>query len=560
MLVRRHVIPTRLNYDENPPLFFPRTGIADWAYEIVDSLREGCVPLNPFGLAASPDAIAYAWGDLVEFTDTTNTMASITFSGAFWHALPAGPARMAGGIDYRDNTIDNIAGGDPDPVRRQDFSVQYGDSWTGGTEVADVFAELEFPLLRGKPGAEYMMINVSNRRSRNETFREDIEDRQESVRYSDSRKVSWVYSPTRWMRVRTTRSQDIRQPSSRELFYRQTMRGGGFGGFGTTPNPWRTVNQDGDTWDTIIGANPNLRNEESITETLGLVFTPGGWARGIEFSVDYYKVMVKGGISYQFGSDPENEDNLPYTIFRCFQYEDPFYCGLIEFGTPSDDEPDNPRSNIESVTNTVENAEPYWSRGVDISAMYSKRLNGGGSFNVRLMATRNIEQSICTNQVRISEGESRCDARQNVVGQTGGFFAGGLLANYSPTPSWSGNLFGTYRRNAWSVTAQARFTGSGQGSVLWVGPDDPKWAPDSHFTISNNTMPSWTTWNTTFNYNFGQSRLAPQMFTDLSVSLNIDNLFDKQPNFWSGGNTGGVNTRFFNGMGRTYRLGLRMGF
>ena len=148
-----------------------------------------------------------------------------------------------------------------------------------------------------------------------------------------------------------------------------------------------------------------------------------------------------------------------------------------------------------------------------------------------------------------------------MVGQTGGLYAGGnVFANYTATPEWSGNLFGTYRKNAWSITAQARYTGTGLGSVFWVGPEDPRWAPDTHFTISRNRMPSWTTWNTTFNYDFGRSQFALSRFNEMSLALTIDNLFDRQPGFWSGGNIAGVNTRMFSGMGRSYRMNFSMAF
>ncbi len=529
----------------------------------VDALRAGCVPLNPFGLAASPEALAYAYDDLIEFTDTTQRVLSGTVSGSFWKGFGAGPAMLATGIDYREDTIDNQAGGHPDPIVRQDFASQYGDPWAGGTEVADIFAEVEIPLLRNKPAARYMMVNLSNRRSRNSTFRiyESDGERRQVDRYSDSYKFSWVWNPTEWLRMRATRSADIRQPSARELFFRQTVRGGGY--TNSVPNPWRTVDEYADTWDTVRGSNPYLRNEESITETVGFVFEPGGWADGLQLAVDYFQVNIKGGISYTAGTidDEENPEGLPYTLWQCYYQNDPYYCSLIEFGPPTPEEPDNPRSDIISVATTYENSEPYWSSGVDFSARYSKRLAGGGSYSIRLMATRNIEQSICTQVARLGPNQTECLSRSNVVGQTGGLRAGGdVLSNYTAVPEWSGNLFGTYRKGPWSVTAQARYTGSAQGSMFWVGPDDPKYAPERWFTISKNRMPSWITWNTTVNYDFGRSRAMPSGLDTLRLSLRIENLFDKQPNFWSGGHIAGVNTRYFNGMGRTFRLQLQTEF
>src|SRR5690606_3760984 len=61
----------------------------------VDTLRTGCVPLNPFGFAASAEALAYAYGDLIELTSTDQGVASVTFSGQIWNGFGAGPVSMA---------------------------------------------------------------------------------------------------------------------------------------------------------------------------------------------------------------------------------------------------------------------------------------------------------------------------------------------------------------------------------------------------------------------------------------------------------------------------------
>src|SRR5690606_41602057 len=133
---------------------------AEEAAARVDALRAGCVPLNPFGHAASAEAIAYAWDDLIEYTYTTQRVLSGTVSGILFDGIGAGPARIATGIDWREDITDNQVGGDPNLYVRTDFSAQYGDPWTGGIEVGDIFAEFEMPLLRDKPAAEYMMINL----------------------------------------------------------------------------------------------------------------------------------------------------------------------------------------------------------------------------------------------------------------------------------------------------------------------------------------------------------------------------------------------------------------
>lgn len=547
------------------------------AKERMDALSANCVPLNPFGLAADPAALAYAWDDLTEFTYSDQTVWSISFSGEFWKGFGAGPLTMAAGIDYRDEETVNAVGGDPNPWIRTDFTAQYGDPWTGGTKATEAFAEFELPLVRDRVGARYMSLNFTGRRTKNNTFREATanEDPYDVNRYGDAWRASLNWATTDWMRVRATKSADVRSPAPRELFYRQTYsafnQGGAF-----SPNPWRTQDPGGDQWLWVIGANPNLKNEQSTTRTLGVVFSPRGIASGLQLSLDYNEITVSGGISYSTGFDPENDENLQYQIFRCFEYGEPFYCSQIEFnpaGSPEEPNVDGldpyedcevgmpcaARTDIVSIINTQENTEDYWNRGLDLSASYSLRLNGGGSIAMRMLATRALEANRCTQTQKDRDGNTICLARENYVGVTGSASGGGL-ANYASQPKWSGNLYATYSRNAFSITGQARYTGAGVVSLTDIGPEDPRWAPELFNTRSINKLPSWTVWSLTTNYNFAASRFAPDRWENLQLSLTIDNVFDKQPGFWSGGGTGGVNRRFFSSNGRTYRLNFRSAF
>ena len=79
-------------------------------------------------------------------------------------------------------------------------------------------------------------------------------------------------------------------------------------------------------------------------------------------------------------------------------------------------------------------------------------------------------------------------------------------------------------------------------------------------TVTSNQLPSWTTLNLTFEYNFAQSRFSFDRFEQLSVYFDIDNATDKMPDRFTGNGTGAQNTTFFSIMGRTYRVGARMQF
>src|SRR5690606_11236529 len=133
-------------------------------------------------------------------------------------------------------------------------------------------------------------------------------------------------------------------------------------------------------------------------------------------------------------------------------------------------------------------------------------------------------------------------------------------------PKWSGNFYVSYSRGPLSVTTQARYTGKGV-----VNLDRLREQSETGGAPALNTygswydvfLPSWTTWNLTTSYNFARSRFAPERFENLQLSLTIDNLFDKQPDqdYYSCTScTGGINTRFYNGNGRTFRLNFRSQF
>ena len=272
---------------------------------------------------------------------------------------------------------------------------------------------------------------------------------------------------------------------------------------------------------------------------------------------------------------------------------DSAFAGIPEFqeGQPN---PFLPFNNIVGVSPSQRNAAPYTSRGIDISVSYNTQLGGGGSLSARVLVSRALEQEVETaDDFAESQGIPGAgatalalqNATRNVAGQTGsnGISNSGdssnwlvpLFSNYSPTPRISGNMFMTYRKNAFSVTGQVRYIGSGKLSNqrLWYGPGQSAayitndgiinvapWAPGLNQTITNNDLPSWATLNVNLEYDFSRSRMQMDRFESLRVYLNVTNIGDRVPDFFSGSGSGGVNTTFFNTQGRTYSTGVRMQF
>ena len=125
-------------------------------------------------------------------------------------------------------------------------------------------------------------------------------------------------------------------------------------------------------------------------------------------------------------------------------------------------------------------------------------------------------------------------------------------------PKWIGNLIVSYLRDRFTITGQMRYTGSGKLDLLdpYTGPSDPGYNPGLTGSVSNNDVPSHETFNLSGSYDLRPGEKRMQLFAS------ITNVFDKNPPFSANNTfgTGGVNGAFYDILGRTYRVGLRMGF
>jgi hypothetical protein len=595
--------------------------------------REGgeapCAALNPLGLAASPESLAFAYPTIEQYNENTQDALSVSFSGDIGEGIGAGPFRMAAGFDYRENQSFNFA--NPNAYTARDFNnpnsvtgtinTGFADNWTGVTETQEAFVEFDFPVLRDLPGADSMAFNVAFRKTENTTTRLEGANEivtQKTTRDIESWKASMVWQPVDLMRVRVTRSADTRAPTSEELF-QSNSTALSTGAQNELASYFRMDNPDGiatttnETLDFMYGisdgANSQLGEEVSTTQTLGIVFTPTELLSGLSISVDYFETLIKGGVQTV---------TYPQVATRCGQEllmsdftiapADTAYCPNIVFDIPDeaqnkpltqaavdlwnqaaatplqvgDPNPFYEYSNIDTVSGSSENAMPYLSRGIDLSVSYNTQLSGGGFISARVLTTRSLEQSVNTasgqNFLFINTGGPPLNSGiwRDVSGQTGSNGIGSALGTvgtylqYSPTPRISSNAFLTYAKNAFSLTGQVRYIGTGRlnNQQQWVGPGESGFNPSGPYnyqpglrgTITRGDLPSWTTLNVNLSYDFSASRFSFDRFEQLQTYINIENIGNRTPDFFSGTSAGGVNATYFNGMGRQYRLGVRLQF
>jgi hypothetical protein len=134
------------------------------------------------------------------------------------------------------------------------------------------------------------------------------------------------------------------------------------------------------------------------------------------------------------------------------------------------------------------------------------------------------------------------------AGQTGSLLSNGM-------PDWLLNTYITYARDAFSVTLQGRFIDSGVVDATRFDPSDPGYSPSLPNSTNDNHVASAFYANL-----FGSVNLPAFGGGDsLEVFAAINNLLNKKPPFAPEGQYP-TNPTYFDQIGRTYRLGVRVSF
>jgi iron complex outermembrane recepter protein len=376
-------------------------------------LDTGCVPLNIFGEgSASPEALRWILGTASSELELVQDVASVVLRGEV-PALPAGPISVAGGVEYRRERADQTSDAVSQVVNTNTglrgfpaglvgslggFELANPQPLSGGYNVREGFFEVEVPLLRDVPLASLLSVNGAVR----------------LIDYSTVGSVfTWKagvsYSPFADLKLRATRSRDIRAANINEL-YSPAVNTGGF----------VFVNNVSTRWSGKRSGNPALEPEVADTTTVGIVYRPS-WLTGVGFSVDFYDIALEGAIS---------QLTAQQTIDACAAGS-AIACSVISADPAGGLVIDSPTLNLSEVK----------ARGVDLEATYTTSL-GAGRLGFRFLASYLDKLETTT------PGAPAID-RAGDIGISG-------------TPRWSGNLQLTYTRGDWDVFVQERYTGAGK--------------------------------------------------------------------------------------------------
>lgn len=476
------------------------------------ALHANCKPLNLFGIGnMDPEAVAFAWHEVAEDFKFSQNVFAASVQGTLAEGW-AGPIGMAGGIEYRDEGGDVTHGG----LVASDYAFSFGLDYAGKIEVVEGFVETAIPMFRDAALGEYFEMNGAVRYTGTKST-DTLLDQSRSVD-ATSWKLSAIYDIAAGVRLRATRSRDIRAAGFRELFQKTAPTEEGTAQ-GRVNNPNIPGANQADATPIYTGGNFTLSPEIGDTTTFGVVYTPRAIS-GFQVSVDWYQIELTDAIT-----------NLAAQRLTdlCVLYNT--LCDRLTFASPTD---------ITRVDAGQANVGTMDISGIDFEASYAKAV-GPGELNLRLLLSRQNEYLVQENPLVPAI---------DYAGQTGAVIAGGFY----PSPEWSGTLLMGYGMERFNATMTYRYVGDGIFNKQRIGPEDPGYAPTLRDSITTNRVAGASYVNLALSYLFPMSGGQ-----EIEVFGLIDNLFDKDPVVAPGGGYP-TNAALFDTFGRKYRAGVRIRF
>ena len=452
------------------------------------SPNNGCVPFNPFGSGRNDASrLGYILGEQWAQRAIDQKVAAANLQGPLF-ALPGGDLKAATGVEYRRES----ASATVDAASLANAWL-YGNSKpvVGSYNVKEVYGEVDAPLVAGLPLVE--RLNLTG-----------------AVRYTDYSTtgsvetwkggVDWALNDR--VRLRATRSRDIRAPNITELFNPSASLPLAINDPVTGTQYFTSV---------LTAGNPNLKPERADNFTAGVVLEP---LPQVTFTADYFETDVKGAIASLAGQD---------IINRCYRGETLLCSGITREGSGS----------ITAVNNSVINIASLKERGLELEASYYLPLSAfsslPGALSFRALATKTFQYDSNDGVVTL-----------HLVGQTSS-----ISRIYPMVPDWVANANIGYDVSGFSGLLTARFISAGKFDNRYVEGID----------INNNHTPS----RLYFNVSGGWKTQLPQG-TDLEIYAVVNNLLDKDPPIVPDASRGVTNYTYYDVIGRTYTAGLRLKF
>jgi iron complex outermembrane receptor protein len=483
----------------------------------LDNSVAECVPFNIMGHgqiteAAADYILTPKWGDSIVEQD----FAEVLFRGTLSDGWGAGALSLATGLTYRDQSftdgsypveIDALGppvNADGSPGFTPNLGIRgIAAAWAGGSpnlhqfstvsaisggyDVWEAFSELNVPLWQSASGERDLGTSFAYRYS-------DYSN----VGGFDSWKVGLDFQLFRDLRLRATRSHDVREATFSERFDNSPTGG-------TVNDP--AFNDTPAVITVTSAGNPDLSPEQANTTVVGFVYEPS-WAEAFRMSIDAYEVDISDSIA-TLGAQR--------VVDEC--YDNDVLCDYVVR---------NDQGVLTRVFSPYLNLDAATARGIDWEFVYAPDVN--------FLARRDESLSVRALAGRLNE-------RSNTV-------AGSVPAEFAGSrgfPDMTANVTLSYSIDRWTMQLQERFVDEVLLNRLWV----------EGIHIDDNTIPSraWTNLVVGFN---GDMRDRGGW----RITLNIQNLFDKDPPIipQAGDTRFGAQATdaLYDEFGRRYQLGFSM--
>jgi outer membrane receptor protein involved in Fe transport len=476
-----------------------------------------CVPLNRLGIGVVNPAVAgYVLGDPYrdEVVEQYNAAANLSFTPfATW----AGDVSVAVGAEYREEKIRGFVPTEFQPIPTVNASGQpiTTNVWSvgnflptnGSYNVKEAYLETVIPLGLG------IEFNGAVRATDYSTSG-----------YVTTWKVGATWQPIDDIRLRVTRSRDIRAPNLNDLYQ------GGSANSDSITNPIFTANGANGparySYSGFVTGNPDLGPEKADSWNAGVVLSPR-FLPGFNLSVDYFRIDLNQAIS-TFSAQQIAD--------LCYLQNQAAFCDAIS-NDPVRSVPGQPYLLIRSQPF---NAANQLVRGVDFDGSYRLPLeqvfNGAqGSFTLRGIATRYIDN--------LFDSGVPGTVVLNSVGVNGG---------QGSTPTWLFRFSAAYDTPGFSITAVGRGVSGGKYVANGIECSTACPANDPNFNTYDVNRVSGL-----FYADLNLTKTVTMNNAEAQVFLNITNLFDREPLLLP--ETGlAANSTYSDLLGRAFRVGVRV--
>ncbi len=418
--------------------------------------------------------------------------------------VPAGPVGIAFGLHYQEDEIRDVPG---------EITLA-GNAWgasSAGITAGDdkshaVFAELELPLLAGKPLVDSLTLTASGRYT-------DVD----SYGSGDTYKVGLNWAIVPGLRLRASQGTSFRAPALFELFLADQTSflsqrsidpcinwGAARAAGRISQRIADNCAADGLAMDfpggaisaTVItgGGFGVLEAETSTSQTIGLVWQGQPGFADLSFSIDYFDIEVRDEVD-QLGAQQIVRNCYDSLFFP----NDPL-CDLFERVPSLGNMIDNVRDSFINIASQI-------NRGFDVTALYRVPLRWG---NLTIETQHTFQEK----DVRALFAETAEDLN-------------GLVGD----PEWNGRLNLTFDRGPWSFFWGINFIGSSSNHERFGGDTDTLRGETVRVVLETDEV-------------IYHSASVTREFEDwgLTARLGVANVFDEEPPRVSLGGLGEVDT------------------